>query len=339
VRFQAAKEHLEKIGLSASSWTNISIAAEALERNITVERRENSRFLYLADGSGKKFRWFAGNNNLNSRLAVRIAKHKQAASALLRAYGAPALENAAFTPDEADRAWEWASSFEASVLKPTNGRQGENVHVGIRTREEFIQAFTSIASETNSDVLVEEFSQGSEHRCLVVKNKFIAATRRRPASVLGDGTLSIRELIDKKNDDRGRIHKQIKLDTMELRELSRLGYSPDSIPKDGERVYLRATTNIHTGGDAIDATDDVTPEEIARIEETARKIPGAAVIGMDVLLPRAEGDHDLRVIELNLSPMISMHHFPWEGAPRDAAGAVLDAMFPGSGAAKSVSTK
>ncbi len=321
-----ASEVMRSIGIAPTSWTNTVVVAEALERGVTVEKHPTRRGLLLSHGA-KSYRWSGGANTLNTRLAILTANQKDVASRLLRNAGHNAPENAVFRPGETARAWAWADELLPVVLKPRDGRQGNDVHVGVREEEEFFRIFDALA-ERHGDVLVEKFCSGTEHRCLLVEHKLIAVTERRPASVEGDGRSSVAELVSKKNKDRGRIHKPLSLGPDEQQTLARAGLHVDSVPKEGQRVYLRVTSNLHTGGDAIDATDAVTPEEKAQIEAMSRSIPGLRVAGFDVLLPRSKGDGPLTVLEVNKAPMISMHHFPWEGEARNAAGAVLDAMFP-----------
>lgn len=240
----------------------------------------------------------------------------------------PATENAVFARGESLRAWNWAQNFESVVIKPVDGHQGQDVFIGLSTREEFSDAYEAVAARESGRVLVEEFCHGVEHRCLLVNGKLFAATRRRAASVLGDGVSSIGALVDDKNKSRGPIHRRVEVDEEAHSLLADEGLRLDSVVAEGERVYLRRASNIHRGGDAIDATDDLTAEEIAAVEKIASTLRGAKLIGADVLLPRDGQGSVPRVIELNTEPMISMHHFPWEGTPRDAAGAVLDVMFP-----------
>lgn len=321
---------LKENGLANASYTTATVVAEAMRRGIEISVRKNRRrrTAYLSYPGSRDFLWRGGTNNLNTTLAKRVTKYKQVASALLRAQGAPGIENTVFRKGQVARAWKWATMFEATVLKPTDATHGKGVFVDVRSKRDFRKAFAHITEVLNADVLVEEFCHGTEHRCVVVKNKLVAAVIRRPASVLGDGTSTIRELVERKNQDRGLIHKPLNLGQEELATLKEQKLSPDSVPPQGERVYLRKTSNIHTGGDAIDATDDLTAEEIRIIEHAAAAIPGAEIAGLDVLLPRASGDGPPRIIEINLSPMTSMHHFPWEGESRDVAAAVVDAMFP-----------
>lgn len=101
-----------------------------------------------------------------------------------------------------------------------------------------------------------------------------------------------------------------------------------AVPDPGQVVYLRATSNIHTGGDAVEATDELTTKEAGFVQRAARVFTGLRVGGFDVLLPRGGRGVEPCVLEINATPMISMHHFPSIGRPRDAAGRLVEAMFP-----------
>ena len=205
---------------------------------------------------------------------------------------------------------------------------GKNVHVGVEDRDHFLNAFYDVAKAFRGRVLVEKMYSGTEHRCFVVNGKLVGATRRRPASVVGDGSATIEELVANKNLSRGRIHIPIKLDEGALSLLRKNGRGLESVPALGERVNLRLASNLHLGGDAIDATEELSEDEVAVAESAARAIPGCRSVGMDLLLPRDGEESDVRVLEINTDPMVSMHHFPHEGQPRNVAGAIIDGMFP-----------
>lgn len=322
--YSEAAEHLRSIGVSVT-WTNRVFAGEALKRGLQIEKGQNRRII-VRDGAGRSYTWRGGFTNFNSPLSDRVTRHKDVCSRILSAYGVAATENAAFAKDEPERAWQWARSLGALVVKPVDGTHGADVHVGITEKDRFLEAFDDVAR--HGRVLVEKFYRGVEHRCLVVNGKLVAATRRRPASILGDGAATVHELVEAKNQDRYPIHSRIALDTEALALLVEQGLTVDSVPHRGQRAYLRRTSNIHQGGDAIDATEDLTPDEVDLVERAARALPGARLLGMDVLLPRDPEDTEARILEINSGPMITMHHYPWEGTPRNAAAAILDAMFP-----------
>lgn len=329
-RLERANRHLIDVGYTKRTYTNLVLVAEALERNLEVKTTPSRRSIEVRQ-QGRSRYWKGGTTNHNSHLAKKIVHFKDVCNRHLRNHGVNAPENAVFGATEAERAWNWAHPLGQLVVKPHDGIQGRNVHVGIETYDEFETAFKNVA-RSRGRVLVEQFHAGIEHRCLVVDDAVVAVTARRPASILGDGQSTIEELVASKNENRGRIHTQLELGATELQVLNKSEYQPQSVPPEGERVYLRLTSNIHTGGDALDATDELAPEEQEMIERAARSIPGLRIAGFDVLLPREDQEKDARasVLEINANPMISMHHFPWEGAPRDVAGAVLDSMFPKS---------
>lgn len=326
--YSGAQSALAKLGLksSKSHWSNTLVVAEALNRGIEVSAVKRHPRIVLRHGT-RRYRWSRGRTTFNTPLARTLGQYKDVQSRLFLNKGIIAPENAVFSLNQATRAWAWAQSLGKLVVKPHDGLQGREVHVGITTWDEFEEAFNRVAI-ARGKVLVEKFHLGTEHRCLVVKGKLIAATRRRPASVLGDGDSTIEQLVATKNTSRGLIHVPLKLGAIELGYLGKHNLTPRSVPKTGERIYLTGTSNIHTGGDAIDATDEISREEREMVEKAVRSVPGLNVVGMDVLLPRSDGDSEPTIIEINANPMITMHHFPAEGTPRNVASAIMDAMFP-----------
>lgn len=325
--YDRAGDHLADLGMYTENWTNRAVVAAALKHGITVTKRMPRESLILNLG-GKKH-WFRdGMSSMNSRLVIRISKNKDVLSALLRANGVPALRNQVFAPHEADRAWRWASWFHGSVLKPVDATGGQSVFVNIRTEEEFSKAFHAVA-EDSGRVLVEEFKEGTEYRFFAVKGKVIAVAERRPAQVVGDGRKSIQRLINEKNAARWSApsHKHLKVGTQEQALLTEQGLGPRSVPAPGQVVKLRLTSNLHTGGDAVDVTNTIAPVYLELVEQATKALPGGGVLGLDVLIP-SDGSERIGIIEINTGPMVSMHHLPWQGEPRNVAEAVVQAMFP-----------
>lgn len=315
---------MQQIGLRSNIYNNMVIAAEAFDRGIDVSTSGNRGTRINMEHEGRRHFWRLGTNSLNHRLAIRCADMKEIASRLLRSASVAAPENTIFCADDKKRAWAWAESVVPVVVKPADGMQGVDVYVDISDWETFSAAFDRVA-QSNSEVLVERFHPGQDHRVLVVNNQVVAATRRIAANVTGDGTSTIGELIEVKNQTRRRIHKKLVVDDIVIDYLSQRAQTIDTVPARGEFVQLRGTANLHTGGDAMDATDLLTAEQIRLAEDASRAIPGLRVAGFDMLIAdTGEG----AILEVNSNPMISMHHFPAIGEPRDAASAVLNAMFP-----------
>ena len=328
MNLSATRKHLKSLGIS-QGLTSALIAQRALERGIDIEPDRRGRLSFRARG---KRVWFDGaRSNLNSPLAKRCALHKDVSSRLLRSYGINAPENVVFGPDDVERAWHWAADELPVVIKPSDGGSGADVHLNITTRQAFYEAFAAVAVST-SNIMIETFQAGVEHRALLVHGKVVAVARRVPAHVVGDGESTVQELVDAKNIARSvlenPVHYEILLDEHTDKELARQNLDLSSVPAEGQRAWLRANSNIHTGGDAVDATDDLTDQEREMAEKVARAIPGLRLAGLDLLLPRDGQGTRACILEINSSPMLSGHYFPWEGEPRDPAGALLDGLFP-----------
>lgn len=307
---------------------NQLVVAAALERQLSVGADPQGRVL-LTDN--KQAFWYAkGRSDINSPLAFQVAKHKEVASALLRSQRVTAARNVVFTADEADQAWAWAEPLLPVVVKPNNAKHGDQVHLDLVDRAAFDCAFAEVCASRHR-ALVEESVTGIEHRVLVIDQQIVAVTRRVPAHVLGDGLSSVTALVASRNSSRtgDPIHEQVWLDPVALAQLSAQNLTPESVPAPGQRVWLRGTSNLHTGGDAIDASDDLSRDETDFVLRGAEALDGLRLAGFDVMLPRDGVGSTLCILEVNASPMLAMHHFPLHGRPRDAAGRLVAAMFGG----------
>lgn len=325
---RSARRHLRRRGIHIGL-TNSLLADRALARGIDLQPDAQKR---LTMRVGNRSYWFNGSkSNLNGILAKRCARHKDVTSRLLRSAGVCTPENVVFRPGEADRAWAWAADIRPMVVKPNTGESGKWVHLDISEADEFREAFQTVSQHTD-EVLVEQFVPGEEHRVLMVYGKVAAAARRLPAHVIGDGIRSVQALIAAKNTARVRsknpTHFELPIDQVTRRELASQGLSLESVPDEDRFVPIRSNSNVHTGGDGVDATDELRPEEIELCEAAVRAIPGLRLAGLDMLLPRGGVGAEPVVLEINSNPMISGHHFPWFGRERDAAGMILDALFP-----------
>jgi len=219
------------------------------------------------------------------------------------------------------------------VMKPIDGNHGDGVIVGIKTNEDAVRELSQLLSTGKKQVIFEEMLQGVEYRVLCVNFTFLAATYRKPAFVVGDGSNTIDALIEIKNKHpwRGEGHRTplslIKVDALVLKYLSEQRYTLNSIPKSGTEVSLRKTANISTGGEPFTTTERVCKENKDLFEKIARDCD-LNTIGIDVMC------HDLSrplsqqpfagIIEVNASPGLRMHHFPMQGHSLNAAGKILD---------------
>ncbi|PIT82622.1 cyanophycin synthetase [Limnohabitans sp. 15K] len=309
-----------------------SIVDAAVARGIPFRR--------LTDGSLVQFGWGSQQRRIQaaeidstSAIAESIAQDKDLTKKLLHAAGVPVpLGRPAQTPDEA-----WAIALEVGlpvVVKPQDGNQGKGVTVNITERTSFDNAYAT--AERYGTVMVEKFLPGSDYRLLVVGNKLIAAARREPPLVVGDGKHTVRQLVDLVNADprRGTGHStsltKIKFDDIAIGRLHAQDLEPESVPVKGRRVILRNNANLSTGGSATDVTDDVHPEVAARVIEAAQMV-GLDICGVDVVCEsvlRPLEEQNGGIVEVNAAPGLRMHISPSYGKGRDVGNAVIDQMFP-----------
>ena len=267
-------------------------------------------------------------------IAVELASDKEETNKILASLGLPVpRQHLVSSQTEALRA---ARRLDGPVvLKPYNGNHGRGITINI-TGEDEIRAAFDAAREHSRSVIVETFQVGDDHRLLVVNDTLVAATRRTPGHVVGDGARTIGELVEIVNQDprRGVGHEKVltrlELDREAALMMERVGYTADSVPAAGETVYLRSTANLSTGGTATDVTDIIHPDNRDMAVRAVRAI-GLDVGGVDFITPNiAESYKSIggAICEVNAAPGFRMHVAPSEGTARDAAGPVIDMLFP-----------
>jgi cyanophycin synthetase len=309
-----------------------AIVEAALAHNIPYRRMTEGSMVMLGWGS-KQRRIQAAEMDMTSAIAEAIAQDKQLTKKLLAAAGVPVpLGREVNTPDDA-----WTAACEVGlpvVIKPKDGNQGKGVTVNITSQDQLLAAYTA-AAEFGNEILVERYIPGNDFRLLVVGNKLVAAARRDPPNVAGDGRHSIRELVEQVNKDprRGSGHAtsltKIRFDDIALACLASQGLHADSVPPKGKRVPLRHNANLSTGGSATDVTDDVHPEVAARAVAAAQMV-GLDICGVDmvcgsILHPLEEQGGG--VVEVNAAPGLRMHLSPSFGKGRPVGEAIITSMF------------
>ncbi|HEV3181076.1 MAG TPA: cyanophycin synthetase [Steroidobacteraceae bacterium] len=227
------------------------------------------------------------------------------------------------------------------VTKPYNGNHGRGISIRLTSDEEVAHGFT-VAREHSRSVIVESFLEGDDHRLLVVNGELVAATRRTPGHVVGDGEHTVAELIDIVNQDprRGVGHEKVltrlELDAQAHKMLARAELTGESVPAKGHTVYLRSTANLSTGGTATDVTDVIHPDNREMAERAVRAI-GLDVGGVDFLSKDITESYRKiggGICEVNAAPGFRMHVAPSEGSARDVAAPVIDMLFPPGAAAR-----
>ncbi|UTR11806.1 acylphosphatase [Evansella sp. LMS18] len=269
-----------------------------------------------------------------TKQAVEIGSDKEDTKVWLTKVGVPVPEGKKFTEEVTDEEIlkECTSLRFPVVLKPTNGSLGNGVVTNIKDLQELKKALKYVRVELEyPEVIVERYIYGEEYRVYVIEDKVIAAYNRMPANIAGDGIHTIEELIELKNEqrrDNARLTScLIEIDKEVLEFIEASGYTLDSIPKKGEKIFLRVKTNVSAGGDPIDVTDKL-PEAIKQIAVNAIKaVPGLHHGGVDIIGDFNEPESAV-VIELNPTAQIGGILFPMKGRSRDIPGAIIDYYFP-----------
>ena len=223
------------------------------------------------------------------------------------------------------------SGFRRAVLKPVDSNKGFGVTVGIKNKSELGIAYRSIEHRTT---ILEEFIEGFEHRILVVGGQVIAACKRIPAHVVGDGRLSIQQLIVEKNNIRSKTktHQKniIRIDDSALGILKSQGHELSKVLPIGTAAYLRNVSNVSMGGDSVDVTDSISEYMIDVARRIWKAFPDRAIYGVDLITEDiSRHAPDYAVIEVNNRPMLNpLHGAPIKGLGRDVVAKIVDYIFP-----------
>lgn len=327
---QEMREIREKERLGPST---ASIIDEAVSRGIPWMRLNKYSLCQLGYGANQK-RIQATVTSQTSSIGVELACDKEDTKFLLEQSEIPVPKGDIIRTEEGlDDAIKRIGY--PLVIKPINGNHGRGITANINDKESALVAFEA-AKNISRSVIVERYIVGEDYRLLVINNKFVAAAKRTPARVVGDGKSTIQELVNEvnKSPKRGFGHEKvltyIKIDEMSKTILSNKEYTVETVLQEGEILNLKDTANLSTGGTSEDVTDIVHPYNIFMAERIS-KIIGLDICGIDIMtsnisepLPDTKG----AVLEVNAAPGFRMHLDPAFGLPRNIAAPVIDMLFP-----------
>ncbi len=320
----------ERLGPSTGS-----IVEEAAARGIPWIRLNKYSLCQLGYGANQK-RIQATVTSETSSIGVELACDKEDTKYL--------LEQAEVQTPRGDIIRRESSLEEACryvgfplVVKPVDGNHGRGITVNIKNYEDALVAFRSAKESSKSGaIIIEKYITGDDYRLLVINHKLVAAAVRTPAHVIGDGKSTIQQLIDEVNKDprRGYGHEnvltQITVNDLTLSIIKANGYTLDFVLKKDERLLLKDTANLSTGGTAEDVTDIVHPANVFMAERIS-KIIDLDICGIDVMttdISQPLEDTGGAVLEVNAGPGFRMHLAPTSGLPRNVAAHVIDKLFP-----------
>lgn len=324
------RDMIHQIGLGPS--TNAIVQA-AKDRQIPVRRLNNDSLVQLGYGH-KQRRICAAETDRTGAIAEAIAQDKEMTRKLLKGIGVPVPEGRAV--ESAEDAWEAAKEIDAPVVvKPQYGNHGRGVTTNLTTEEQ-VKAAYELAIAHGRNIIVEKYAPGADYRLLVVGNRMVAAARREPAHVIGDGQHTIAELVEEVNRDPRRsdghstVLSKIKLCEIALTTLAEEGFDAESVPPAGTKVIIRRNANLSTGGTAVDVTDIVHPM-VAEHAVWAARVIGLDIAGIDVIaqdISRPLEEQGAIICEVNAGPGLRMHLQPSDGESRPVGEAIINMMFP-----------
>jgi cyanophycin synthetase len=319
---------MERFGPSTGS-----IVDEAISRDIPWIRLNKSSLVQLGYGKNQ-VRFRATMTERTNSIAVDIACNKDETKRILQDSAIPVAKGVTISAIE-DLPDAIRKVGYPLVFKPLDGNHGKGASINVQTDEAAFAAF-EYAKSYSRKIIIEKFITGYDFRVLVIDHKMVAAALRVPAHVKGNSQNTIQELIDKENEDprRGYGHENvlteigIDRDTLDL--LEKKGYTLETVPPNGEIVYLKSTANLSTGGTSIDVTDLVHPQNVFICERISRII-GLDICGIDIMaenLTQPLPENGGVVLEVNAAPGFRMHLAPSEGLPRNVAAPVIDMLYP-----------
>ncbi|WP_100408388.1 bifunctional glutamate--cysteine ligase GshA/glutathione synthetase GshB [Bacillus solitudinis] len=336
---QSWKKPYQLTGFTDMELSTQILMFDCLQQGIKVEVLDRqAQFLKLQI---KDHVEYVKNGNMTSKdsyISPLIMENKTVTKKILQQHGFRVPKGEEFqTIEQALRSYDLFCT-KPFVVKPktTNYGLGISIFKEGANYKDYQQAIT-LAFKEDSSVLIEEFINGTEYRFFVLNDRVYAVLLRTPANVEGDGKHTIEELVMQKNRDpiRGRDHRT-PLERIQLGELENLmlkgqGYQMDSIPKNGEIVYLRENSNISTGGDSIDVTDQI-PDDYKKMAVDAVSALGAKICGIDLIIENTEvpssNKNAYGIIEANFNPSMYMHIYPYKGESRRLTMHIIHYLFP-----------
>jgi len=298
------------------------IVDEARRRGIAVEVEDADAGLFRLSFGGRSISCREALSDMTSAVALSRCDDKALTRRLLAKVGLRVPEQLRLS-----RSHEVSAFLERHgrvVVKPARGEQGRSVFVDLSTEDEVGRAIEH-ARQVCDEVLVEEFVTGQDLRIIVIDGAVVAAAVRKPATVLGDGEHTVRELIETQSRRRAAAtggESRIPLDEETERAVRAGDRRLDDVLAEGESLAVRKTANLHTGGTIHDVTADLHPDLAAAAVTGARTLD-IPVVGFDFLVPDVAGP-DYVIIEANERPGLANHE------PQPTAERLIDFLFPHS---------
>ncbi|OHX64235.1 bifunctional glutamate--cysteine ligase GshA/glutathione synthetase GshB [Flammeovirga pacifica] len=309
---------------------------EAVLRGVKFDIMDrNENFVQFEKEGNTQYVMQATKTSLDNYSSILMMENKVMTKKLLEKANIRTPKGEQYSDNEIAKADYDFFKGQSVVIKPKSTNFGLGITIIKENNDEaFYHKAIDIAFEHDNSILVEEFVDGKEYRIFIIDDEVVGILHRVPANVKGDGKSSVRELVIEKNKDplRGKGYKtpleKIALGEAEEMFLSTQGYTFDTVPKKDEIIYLRENSNISTGGDSIDVTDDIK-DSYKEIAVKAAKALDVKVTGLDMMIPHLDqdaNDTNYAIIEMNFNPAIHIHCHPYIGKNRRLNSKMMDAL-------------
>ncbi len=296
------------------------IIDEARRRGISVEVVDAQASIFKLRHCGHEILCRESLTDLTGGVAMTLCQDKVLTLRRLADAGLNVPRQRTAGDREADLAF--LNEHGAVVVKPAMGEQGRGISVDVRSEQHLMEAIER-ARDEGGQVLIEQMCAGQDLRIVVIGYKVVAAALRRPAEIVGDGTSTVAQLIERQSARRAAAtggESRIPLDAETERCLAEQGLTMETVLENNRAVKVRKTANLHTGGTIHDVTDGLHPvlREAAENAAKALRIP---VTGLDFLVPSPDSDQYV-IIEANERPGLANHE------PQPTAQRFIDLLFP-----------
>jgi GNAT-family acetyltransferase (TIGR03103 family) len=298
------------------------IAEEALRRGIRVEVLDAEFGELRLSLGGRTVVTRESLSEFTTAVAMSRCDDKRVTRRIMERAGVRVARGTLACDGELDEAAALVREVGQVVVKPARGEQGRGITVGV-SDEAGLEKAVRLALQFCPDVLVEEMVPGEDLRVLVIDRAVVAAAVRRSAEVVADGRSTVTDLIRTTSRRRERAtggESRIPLDDTTAEVVADAGWSMDDVPPNGERIQVRRTANLHTGGTIEDVTAQLHPEIAAAAVRAAAALE-IPVTGIDFLVPDVAGP-DYVFIEANERPGLANHE------PQPTAERFVDLLFP-----------
>ena len=321
-------------GLEDMELSTQLVLREAVRRGVAfdiLDRDEN--FIRLKRDENIQYVRQATKTSLDNYASILAMENKVVTKQILGEHGIRVPNGLNYTDSTMAKADFQYFKNKAVVIKPKSTNFGLGITI-IKNNDDvrIFERAIDIAFDADQSILIEEFIDGKEFRIFVMNDEVVGILHRVPANVTGNGSHTIRELVVEKNKDplRGKGYhtplEKIQLGEAELMFLKAQDKDFDTIPLENETVFLRENSNISTGGDSIDFTDDI-PESYKKIAVKAAQALNVKITGLDMIIPdytQEASNDNYAIIELNFNPAMHIHCHPYKGENRKLNEKLLD---------------